>query len=763
MNALIAFLRRFLDINVLHSHAQKIHDLKFQFTQFLLRSKKRTLAKKTKRTGVITPIMLQMEATECGAAALGIVLAFYELYIPLEELRIACGVSRDGSRAVNMLKAARHYGLQAQGAKIDTDALSELTFPVIAFWEFNHFVVIEGFDEEQIYLNDPATGQRTVTHKDFSRSFTGIVLIFEPTEAFRKGGEKITLQKILVPRLQGLKKSLMFVTFASLALVIPGIIIPGFTKIFIDEVLINQLSGWLIPLLWGIFITALLRTALSWLQQYYLLRLDMKLVITSSARFLWHVLRLPIVFFSQRMLGDIQSRIAANDRVAQLLSGDLSTSIVSLISMAFYALILFLYNWPLTCIALVIAFLNAYLLYFIARGIEISSRRLQQELGKLNGIAMSGLQAIETIKATGSENDFFQRWAGYHANTLNGQQKINLYAMILNVLPQLSTGLLTLIILSLGCWQIMRGSITIGTLVAFQTLVVSFNQPLLTLLGLGNQLQQIRADLTRLADVQNHPEDPRFSIITPAADINPDVQKLQGQLTLRDICFGYSPLEPAILNNIDLTLNPGQRIAIVGNSGSGKSTLAKLICGLYTPWSGNIFWDSQPMTNISPETLSHSLAFVDQDISLFAGSVQNNLTLWNETISSEAIAHAVADTLLIPILTVRSRGLHSEVLPAGTNFSGGQRQQLEIARALAQSPSILILDEATAALDAQTEQLIMDNLKKRGYSLLIIAHRLSTIRDSDEIIVMDKGWIVERGKHEELYEKKGVYHHLVFS
>jgi NHLM bacteriocin system ABC transporter peptidase/ATP-binding protein len=721
--------------------------------------------KPSQKTRVITPILLQMEATECGAAALGIILAFYELYVPLEALRIACGVSRDGSKAVNMLKAARHYGLQAQGAKIEPDALNELTFPVIAFWEFNHFVVIEGFDDKKIYLNDPATGQRTITHEEFSRSFTGIILMFEPTSDFRQGGEKITLQKILIPRLKGLKKSLMFVTFASLALVIPGIIIPGFTKIFIDEVLINQLSGWITPLLWGIFLTALFRMALSWLQQYYLLRLEMKIAITSSARFLWHVLRLPLAFFSQRMIGDIESRVAANDRVAQLLSGDLSTSIVSLISMVFYAIILFLYDWPLASIAVIVTALNAAILYSVARGIEISSRRLQQESGKLSGVEMSGLQAIETIKATGAENDFFQRWAGYHANTLNSQQKINLYAITLSVLPQLLTNLLLLTVLSLGSWQIIQGSITIGTLVAFQSLILSFNEPLMTLLGLGSQLQVIRADLTRLADVQKHPEDPRFSITTPSRSEKmgdtSTPQKLQGKLTLSDVCFGHSPLEPPILNNINLTLNPGQRIAIVGNSGSGKSTLAKLICGLHIPWSGEIFWDQQPMSHISPETLSHSLAFVDQDIFLFEGSIQNNLTLWNHTVSPEIIAQAVEDTLLDQILAERPHGLHSQILPAGANFSGGQRQQLEIARALVQSPSILVLDEATAALDANTEQLLMDNLKKRGHSLLVVAHRLSTIRDSDEIIVLHKGRVAERGKHEELYQKKGLYYHLV--
>lgn len=718
----------------------------------------------------ITPPLLQMEISECGAAALGIILGFYARYIPLEELRISCGVSRDGSKAINILKAARGYGLNAQGAKIEINQLKDLTFPVIAFWEFNHFVVIEGYNNQKVYLNDPATGQRTVTYDEFNRAFTGVILIFEPTPAFQKGGQRTTLKSILMPRLKGLKKALLFVIFASLALVIPGIIIPGFTKIFIDEVLIGHMSGWLVPLLWGILITAILRAILSWIQQFYLLRLQTKINVASSARFIWHVLRLPFAFFSQRMVGDIYSRIAANNRVAAWLSGDLSTSIVGLVSMFFFLIILFLYDWVLTLIAITSVASSAYLFWRVARYIENSSRRLQQDLGKLEGIEMSGLVAMETLKATGAQDDFFERWAGYHAKTLNGQQKIHLYSLVLTILPQFLRGLVSLIILGVGSLRIMEGHLTVGSLVAFQSLLISFNEPLTTLLGFATQLQEIRADLTRLEDVQKHPEDLRFSITSGPAlesarsiENNPvtPLKKLHGKLQLRDISFGYSPLEPAFLDNIHLTLNPGQHIAIVGNSASGKSTLAKLICGLYTPWSGEILWDDQSMSSISPEKLSYSLAFVDQNIFLFEGSVYDNLTMWNDRIPQNIVSQAAQDMLLEPILKNRPHGLFSHIMSAGSNFSGGQRQQLEIARALTQEPTVLILDEATAALDAVTEQKIMQSLKKRGHSLLIIAHRLSTIRDCNEIIVLENGKIMERGTHEELYKKQDFYFHLL--
>lgn len=705
---------------------------------------------------VKTPTILQMEATECGAAALAIILAYYGRFVSLEELRIKCGISRDGSKAVNMLKAARKYGLVAQGAKAELDALGDLVFPFIAFWQFNHFVVVEGIDAKKVYLNDPATGPRAVTHDDFDQSFTGIVLLFEPGPEFKKGGRQESLQQSLMTRLRGVRTAFLYVTLASLALVIPGIIIPGFTKIFIDEILIRHLSGWLLPLIWGMVFTALLRAGLTWLQQTHLLRLELKLSLTTSTRFLWHVLRLPMSFFSQRYVGDISTRIAANDRLATLLSGDLSTSFVSLISMVFYAIIMFLYDWQLTILGIITALINASLLYHIARGIENSGRRLQQEFGKLSGIEMSGVQAIETLKASGGENYFFQRWAGQHALTLNSQQRIHLYNLSLLILPQLLSGLMTVAVLGLGGWRIMQGYLTVGALVAFQTLLTSFNEPLSTLLGLGSKLQEIRGDLARLEDVLRHPEDARLSIPQTS-----QIKKLQGKLKLQEVSFGYSPLEPPLIENIHLNLQPGGRVAIVGISGSGKSTLAKLICGLYQPWTGEILVDDQPLTTISQTTLSKSIAFVDQDICLFDGTVRNNLTLWDSSIPIAVIEQAIKDAALEQLIIMRPGGLEDQIINSGVNFSGGQRQQLEIARALTTEPSLLVLDEATASLDASTEYQIVQNLKQRGCSLLIVAHRLSTIRECDEILVLQQGKIVARGTHDQLSRVDGPYRQLL--
>lgn len=704
---------------------------------------------------VKTPTILQMEATECGAAVLGIILGYYGRYVPLEELRIECGVSRDGSKAINMLRAARRYGLKAQGARMDTEDLSQVRFPFIAFWEFNHFVVIEGYDQRKIYINDPATGPRTITYDEFDRSFTGVSLIMEPEANFKTGGKKTTLLGIIKPRVIRVKNALQFITVLTISLVIPGIIIPGFTKIFIDDILINQISGWLLPLLWGLFLTGLFRALLSYIQQRYLVRLDIKLTLTTSVQFVWHVLRLPFEFFSQRFSGDIQNRVAANDQVAEWIANGVSSSFVSLISMVFYAAVMFFYDWTLTLIGILVALTNAALLWVVGQYIQNNSYRFEQELGKLDGIEMNGLQSIETLKATSSEDEFFQRWAGYHAKTLNTQRKIHLYSQFLLIIPQLLTGLLTIVVLGLGGWRIMQGYLTIGSLIAFQSLLMSFNEPLMNLLGFGEKLQQLRGDLMRLEDVNKHPTDPRFAIVAK------EDQSLQGKVEMRHIHFAYSPLDPPLIQDFNLLLNPGQQVAIVGISGSGKSTLAKIICGLYTPWSGEILWDNIPSNEIALDTFSQYRSFVDQEIFLFAGTVRQNLTLWDAAISNESIERAVKDAVLEPVLDTRLQALESPVANDGNNFSGGQRQQLEIARALAIEPKILILDEATSAMDTTTEKLVMRNIKKRGISLIVIAHRLSTIRDSDEIIVLDQGKIVERGVHAELLERKGHYYRLV--
>lgn len=704
-----------------------------------------------------TPTILQMEAVECGAAALAMILAYYGRYVPLEELRVACGVSRDGSKASNVVKAARRYGLTAKGFKKEPEGLIQLHWPAILFWEFNHFVVFEGFRGRYAYLNDPAYGPRRVTLTEFDRAFTGVVLVFEPEADFQRGGKPPNLYGLLWRRLQGSGLLLIYVLIASFALVIPGIIIPAFAGIFVDKILINQLKDWINPLLVGMVIAAGLQAALMGLQQYYLLRLETKLAVTMASQFFWHVLRLPMDFFTQRYAGDVSNRVAANERLARLLSGELATTLMSLITVVFYAIVMWFYDPLLTAVGVSLALFNPMALKMVARQRENSQRRLLQDAGKLDATTISSIHGIETLKANGAENDAFSRWAGYQAKVLVAQQQLSAYTHLLNVIPPLLSALTAAAVLGMGGLRVMEGQMTIGMLIAFQGLMANFTGPLATLVNLGGNLQTIKGDLTRLEDVLRYPLDPkapeRVTVATPI--------KLNGEIELRKIQFGYSPLEPPLIDGFSLHLTPGKRVALVGSSGSGKSTLGKLIAGLYRPWSGEILFDGQPLATIPAQVLASSIALVDQEVFLFEGTLRENLGLWDDTLPDAAITQALKDAAIHEDISSRPKGHDCYVSEGGTNFSGGQRQRIEIARALVGNPTVLILDEATAALDPITEKRIDDNLRRCGCTCIIIAHRLSTIRDCDEIIVLQRGQVVERGIHDELMAQEGVYARLM--
>lgn len=714
--------------------------------------------KRTRRHS--TPTLLQMEAVECGAAALGIILGYYGSRVPLEELRARCGVSRDGVKAGNILRAARAYGLDAKGFKSEIEELDKLSLPLIAFWNFNHFLVVEGVGRRFVYLNDPALGQRKVTHREFEQGFTGVALTFTPSESYHPMGEQQSLTRALRRRLSGSRAALIYIVLISLLLVIPGLIVPAFLLVFVDNILV-QGRNWLPGLLVGMSAAALLTALLTWMQQQYLLRLETKLALTESARFFWHVLHLPLEFFNQRYGGEISARVAINDRVARLLSGELATSILSIVLIAFYALIMFTYSFWLTMISIAIGILNLLALRYVARTRTDANRRLLQERGKLIGTAINGLQTIETLKATGAETDFFARWAGFHAKTLNAEQQFHIASQVLAVVPPFLSALNTIAILLIGGLLVMRGELTIGILVAFQSLTTNFLAPINNLLNLGGRLQEAIGDMNRLDDVFNYVVDPALaaSEALPVSDDQPS--KLAGALELRAVTFGYSRLDDPLIEQFNLKVQPGQRVALIGASGSGKSTISKLVAGLYAPWSGEILFDGLPRTAIPRRVMSSSVAMVNQEIFLFEGTVEENLTLWDALTPEVNIIQATKDACIHDDITERIGSYGHIVEEGGRNFSGGQRQRLEIARALVVNPTLLILDEATSALDPLTEKIIDDNLRRRGCTCLIIAHRLSTIRDCDEIIVLNRGQVVQRGTHETMKDVPGPYADLL--
>lgn len=707
---------------------------------------------------VRTPTVIQMEAVECGAAALAIVLGYHGRIMPLEELRVECGVSRDGSKALNLIKAARRMGMTAKGFKYDTASLAKAPLPAILFWNFNHFVVLEGFGKsgEVFYINDPASGPRKVPAREFDESYTGVTLTFEPGPEFKKGGVKPSVLGFLLARLRGCEAAFLFALLCAFFLVIPGLITPAFTRIFIDDYLIGTEKLWLRPLLIGMGLTVVVQMALTALQQACLLRFRTKLSLASSGRFLAHVLRLPMRYFAQRFAGEIGSRLSLNDQVSEMVGGQLATIALNFVLVAFFGVLLFLYDAVLASVAVAVAVINFIVLKLVSRVRSDRNRVAMQEYGKLYGTAINGLSMIENLKSGGGEDDFFTRWAGYQARALKEKQSLLALSQYTSLAPTLLEAISSAAILTVGAFRIMDGDLTVGTLIAFQGLVLQFNGPLNSLIQFGNNLQMLEANIIRINDVMRAEEDPVYGYQADRAAFE-GIGKLAGRIELKNVTFGYSPLDPPLIEDLSLTLEPGHRIALVGGSGSGKSTVAKLVSGLYSPWSGEVCFDGKPLPEIPRDVFANSVGMVDQDIVFFSATVRENLSLWDNTIPEADIIAAARDAEISEVITSRPGGYQSLLDEGGTNFSGGQRQRLEIARSLVGNPSILILDEATSALDASTEALIDHNIRRRGCSCLIVAHRLSTIRDADEIIVLERGKVVERGSFEELMKAGGVF------
>jgi NHLM bacteriocin system ABC transporter peptidase/ATP-binding protein len=707
-----------------------------------------------------TPTVLQMEEVECGAAALASVLGYYGRLVPLEQMRVDCGVSRDGSKASNVLKAARKYGFACKGEQRDIGALSELKMPVILFWNFNHFVVLEGYEKGRYWINDPGSGPRAVTEDDFFGAYTGVVLSFEPTPQFQKGGDKRSLPAVLAKRMAS-PDAFVFAGIAGFALVIPGLVIPTFSRIFVDYVLVARLDEWYRPLIAGMLVTMLLRMVVSWLQERALSQLQSSLSIRNASRFLWHILRLPVEFYAQRYGGEVSSRVAMNERVAEFLSMQLAPRAIDAMMVVFFGVLMFTYDTvlPLVGVGAVLA-LGALTLLVNRRRVD-GNRRLLSEEGKATGVLMGGLANIETLKASAGESDLFARWAGYQAKFINSSQQLSTLTQTFLIAPTFVIGATNVAVLAIGGYRVIEGQLSLGMLVAFQSLMASFTTPVQNLVNLASNLQEVEGQMNRLEDVLSYRVDPRTET-PPGAPPTEERTKLNGALELEGVTFGYSRLDKPLIEGFSLVLKPGQRVALVGPSGSGKSTVAKLVTGLYEPWDGRVLFDGRHHREVPRPVFANSVSVVDQEITLFGGSIRDNLTLWDRTIPDQVVVQACQDACIHDDITAREGGYDAEVEEGGKNFSGGQRQRLEIARALVTNPRILVLDEATSALDTVTEQIIDRNLRRRGVTCIISAHRLSTIRDADEILVLQRGKLVQRGTHDALVQDKdGLYRQLV--
>ncbi|MFB9390423.1 NHLP family bacteriocin export ABC transporter peptidase/permease/ATPase subunit [Streptomyces coeruleoprunus] len=704
-----------------------------------------------------------MEAVECGAACLAMVLAHHGRHVPLEELRIACGVSRDGSRASNLLKAARGYGLQAKGMQMEPAALAGVRGPAILFWEFNHYVVYDGtgrrFGRRGVHINDPDKGRRFVAAEEFDTSFTGVVLVMEPTPAFRRGGRRPGVLRAVPARLRGTTGTLLAALLASLLLVAVGAALPALSRTYIDLFLIGGQTSVLGALFASMGVMAALTAVLTWLQQANLLRGRIIASTLGSARFLRHLMRLPVTFFAQRSPADLVQRLQSNDAVAETLARDLAAAGVDGVVVVLYALLLWTYDPQLTVVGVGVALLNVVAMRIVLRLRATRTQKLRADNARLTNTSYTGLQLIETMKATGGENGWFRRWAGQHATTLEEQQRLGVPSAALAVVAPALATLNSALILWIGGLRAVEGHLSIGLLVAFQALVTRFTAPITRLNGVAGRIQDFAADVARLKDVESFPADRLYA--RPGGS-DTSTRRLTGHVELEDVTFGYSPLDEPLLKGFSLAVGPGRQVALVGGSGSGKSTVSRLISGLYAPWEGTIRVDGQRLEDIPRGALAASVSFVDQDVFLFEGTVRDNVALWDPSVPDEAVVAALRDAALYDeVIARRPEGIHGRVEQDGRNFSGGQRQRLEIARALVRRPSVLVLDEVTSALDARTEQVVMENLRRRGCACVVIAHRLSTVRDSDEIVVLDHGTVVERGRHEDLLAAGGAYAELV--
>ncbi len=712
-----------------------------------------------RRTGKYakTPTVFQMEAAECGAASLSMVLGYFGKFIPLEQMRIETGVSRDGCSANNIVKAAQKHGLEVHAYRKSVKNLLKLQAPCIIHWNFNHFVVWEGKKGGAYYINDPAVGRRKLTYEDIDDCFTGVVLTFAVTKDFKKNKKEDKLIRMIWERLKGEKAAIMSLVLTGLFLVLPGMLLPVFSQIFIDDILIDRHTERISSLLIAMSATIIYQIGFSYYRGILLLRLQNKLTLVSGYRMVDHMFRLPMSFFDQRYAGDLAERVDNNNNISIFLTSEVAQTVLNILTAEFFVILMAMYSLPLTLAGVCLVMLTLFIMKKSADTISDLSMKNQIDQGKFVGVLMAGLTITGTLKASGAENVFIEKLQGLYAKNGLSEQKLGFRQEAMNAIPEIAGTLTSIIVLVFGGALVIRGDMTAGTLTAFTALLSSFTRPVTELASFIKNLQSTKADLSRVDDIMRYRVDDKFA----GGEKENIKEKLIGDVRLENVSFGYNILNDPLIEDFSFDLACGSSIAFVGASGCGKSTMSKICSGLYSPWGGQVLYDGTPIDRIPKEVLASSISTVTQNISLFSGTIRDNLTMWDKYILDQDIVQACKDACIHDVITSKPGAYGYQLSEGGTNLSGGQRQRLEIARALVTNPSILIMDEATSALDPVVEKQIIDNIKRRGCTCVIIAHRLSAIRDCDEIIVMEKGKIMQRGTHEELKDIEGCYKRLI--
>lgn len=708
-----------------------------------MRSKKRRVKK--------VPVVVQMETVECGAACLSMILAYYGKWLSLEQLRTDCGVSRDGSNARCIVQAARRHGLDAHGYRADISHLEHMA-PAIIHWNYNHFVVFKGFDGGLAYINDPGIGSIAVSMEDFNRSYTGVAITASPTDQFKPQGHQTSILHYVRENIRGVSDAFIFTLIMGILTAFAGMLYPLFSQVFMDDIITGKNEEWTVPFFVGMGALVVFHFLLAFLDNVYGRRFSGSMSLKGNTRFLWHALNLPMEFFAQRYVGDIVQRQSLNETITTTLVRILAPYAINILLLIVYVVVMARYSFLLTLMGLMSVALNIYVVRKESELRNNLSRAMEQTEGKFYGITMSCVDNIESIKAAGAERKFFDFWAGYFARRNNQEVAFEARSFSPYVFGHVANAL----VLILGAALILYGDFSIGMLMAFQGFMAEFMRPAMGLMQGSTTVIELRSQMERIDDVIAYPTEKWSDDANEAHGA-----KMGGMFEMKNVTFGYSPTSEPLIKDFSMKLEPGKSVALVGTSGCGKSTIAKLVAGLYEPWSGDILFDGRKRSEISHEEYVNSVAVIDQNVVLFDDTISENLKMWDHSIEDFTMTMACIDSGIRNDIISRPRGFNTKLVKGGGNFSGGQRQRMEIATALAREPILLVMDEATSALDTVTEREVMQNIRQCGASLIVIAHRLSTVRDCDEIIVMDHGQIAERGTHDELMSRDGIYKKLM--